>query len=270
MQKETCIWCLKSDDISLEHIVPESLGCPESFLLKSGVCPSCNNRFGRLDRALLTPFEIITVLLGVPRKKGKKPTVDGYSSFASDYDENGPAIYINRERFEIKTPTGRVLKGTNSNDPIRDFAYEILPNRKMRTSYNQELRFDKNSVRALFKIALESIAFFESLEIAREKRYDPVRKFMLTGAGDYRAIIMPDANNEHSSYFSPRNTKEGYSDMVGMTILGVGFICDFDPIFRGGKMIMEEAQRQELQAQVIPNYPKSLWKKNNKEFQGDR
>jgi len=42
----TCIWC-KSEhtDRSVEHIVPESLGCPRELVLRNGeVCDVCNSR----------------------------------------------------------------------------------------------------------------------------------------------------------------------------------------------------------------------------------
>ena len=89
MTDEICIWCRERPGTSLEHIAPDALGCPPDFVLTKGVCTECNQKNGQLDRALLTPFEIMTVMKGIPRKKGKKPTVDGFASFASGYDANG-------------------------------------------------------------------------------------------------------------------------------------------------------------------------------------
>ncbi len=80
---------------------------------------------------------------GIPRKKGKKPTVDGFASIASGYDENGPAFYINRESYPVQSPSGKWLRGTNSTDPIRDFEWEQHPDGTVKVSYNQELRFDR-------------------------------------------------------------------------------------------------------------------------------
>lgn len=263
MSADTCIWCDRSPAESLEHIAPDALGCPPEFVLTSGVCAKCNNKSGRLDRALLTPFEIITVMKGIPRKKGKKPTVDGFSTFSSGYDENGPVLYINREKHPVQTPTGKWLPGVKADDPIKDAKFEHRPDGTVHISYNQQLRFDRKAVRGLFKIAVEAIAFFEGLEAARSPELDPVRNFVLKGGGRFRAIMMPDQNSTYESYFSPCARKEGYARVCGMTLLGIGFLCDFDPEFKGGEMLLAEMRRQSVSGQVIPNWPHQLWVENN-------
>jgi hypothetical protein len=263
MSGEPCIWCGSTPADSLEHIAPDALGCPPEFVLSVGVCGKCNHRNGRLDRALLTPYEIITVMKGIPRKKGRRPTVDGFSSFSSGYDENGPVLYINREKHAVQTPDGKWLKGTNANDPIKDAKWELQPDGRVDISYNQEIRFDRKAVRGLFKIAVEAIAFFEGLDAARDPSLAPARHFVSNGGGDFRAIIMPDQNPNYESYFGPCYTKEGYSRVFWMTILGIGFGCDFDPEFRGGKMLLEEIRRQSMKGQVVPNWPRRLWFENN-------
>jgi hypothetical protein len=263
MNEETCIWCGEVPANSLEHIAPDALGCPTEFVLPVGVCARCNQKNGRVDRALLTPYEIITVIKGIPRKKGKRPTVDGYSSFSSGYDGNGPVLYINREKHAVQTPDGKWLQGTNANDPIKDTKWELLPDGMVDISYKQELRFDRKAVRGLFKIAVEAIALFEGLEAARDPNLAPAKRFVMDGGGNFRAIIMPDKNPAYESYFGPCYAKEGYSRVYWMTLLGIGFACDFDPEFRGGKMLLEEIRRQSLGGQVIPNWPRRLWQENN-------
>lgn len=263
MNEEVCIWCAKKPGVSLEHIAPDALGCPQDFVLVQGVCADCNQRNGRLDRALLVPFEIITVVKGIPRKRGKKPTVDGFSSIASGYDENGPAFYINREKYPIQTPDGKWLKGTSTADPIKNLKWDKQPDGTVKISYDQELRFDRMAVRGLFKIAVEAIAFFEGLEAARNSDLDAVKHFVTEGGGNFRAILIPDQNSAYDSYFAPCFSKDGHSRVCGMTLLGIGFICDFDPTFSGGKMLLDEAKSQMQSAQVIPNWPRKLWLENN-------
>lgn len=264
---DLCIWCAQRAGTSLEHIVPDALGCPTEFVLKRGVCTRCNQRNGKLDRALLVPFEIVTVLKGVPRKRGKNPTVDGFSSISSGYDANGPAFYINREKHPILAPNGKWLGAATASDPIKNAKWEERPDGTAQISYEQELRFDRKAVRGLFKIAVEAIAFFEGLDAARLSALDQVKRFILEGAGNFRAIITPDQNPTYESYFAPSFAKDGFDRVVGVTILGVGFVCDFDPNFRGGAMLLAEAKKQSLQAQVIPNWPRDLWQKNNFLFQ---
>lgn len=263
MSQETCIWCGDGPAESLEHIAPDALGCPPEFVLTAGVCARCNHRNGRLDRALLVPYEIMTVVKGIPRKKGKRPTVDGYSSFSSSYDANGPVIYINREKHAVQPPIGKRLGGTNADDPIRDAKWEVRPDGTVNISYKQELRFDRKAVRGLFKIAIEAIAFFEGLDAARDPSLAHAKHFVMEGGGNFRAIMMPDQTAAYDSYFSPCFTKEGHSRVYGMTLLNIGFACDFDPQFRGGETLLAELRRQSMAGQVIPNWPRHLWLENN-------
>jgi hypothetical protein len=261
--KETCIWCGAFPADSLEHIAPDALGCPANFVLAVGVCAKCNHRNGRLDRALLTPYEIITVLKGIPRKKGKRPTVDGFASFSSSYDENGPVFYINREKHAVQTPSGKWLRGTSANDPIKDSNWQQLADGLVNITYKLELRFDRMAVRGLFKIAIESIAFFEGLGVIRNTDFDSVKHFVLKGGGNFRAIMMPDQNDTYDSYFGPCFGQEGFARVYGMTLLGIGFLCDFDPEFKGGKFLLSEMRNQSMSGQVIPNWPRHLWMENN-------
>lgn len=263
MTVESCIWCGSTPAVSLEHIAPDALGCPPNFVLRTGVCKSCNSKNGRLDRALLVPFEIITVLKGVLRKKNRRPTIDGFASIASSYDENGPVLFTNREKFPIITPDGKSLMGTNKSDPIKDFAHRAISDKEYEIKYSQELRFTVDTVRALFKIALESVAFFQGLEEARLPRYDKVRAFVKEGNGNFRALIMSDNNKNYDHYYNVAFSRPGFEPMVGMTILGIGFVCDFDPQFKGGKLLLSESRNHNHNAQVIPNWPKSLWVANN-------
>ncbi len=264
--QEICIWCDKKNTGSVEHILPESLGCPSEFILRKGVCQKCNNGFSRLDRALLTPFEIITFIKQIPRKRGKLPTVDGFRTFSSGYDTDGPIMFMNREKHSITMPGGQTLKGTTKLDPIKNAKWEWQLDGQVKSSFQQELRFDRKAVRCLFKIALESIAYFEGLETARDKRFDDVRHFVMKGGGNFRAVLMPDKNDQYQSYFGPRFVQAGQKDCIGMTILGVGFVCDFDPKFEGGTAVVRESKKQNICAQVIPNWPRDQWTKNNGKF----
>lgn len=205
---ESCIWCGKRPANSLEHIAPEALGCPRDFVLHTGVCARCNHRNGGLDRALLLPLEILTVFKGIPRKKGRPPTVDGFSSIASEYDENGPVFYMNREKFPVQI-------------------------------------------------------YFEGLDAARDPELDDVRRFVTAGGGSFRVIMTPDQSAQYDSWFSPCCRKPDNARVCGFTLLGIGFLCDFDTDFRGGIMLLDEIKRQSMNAQVIPNWPYALWKENN-------
>jgi hypothetical protein len=246
-----CIWCGKPDARSLEHILPESLGCPKGFVLATGVCVECNSKFGTLDSALLRPFELLTVQKGIPRKGGRKPTINRYSTIASDYDENGPTFFINRGNRSIEIPTGKRLGATSRKDDIVDFSVMRLPNGQDQISFKQKLLFDRVAVRCLFKIALESIAFYEGLEAAEHPAFDHIRRFVCDDEGSLKALLMEGGSFD--AYMGRRHSKAGCHPVVPFTILGVGFVCDFDPNFKNGDTMRAVALLTGESAIVLPS-----------------
>jgi hypothetical protein len=106
-----CIWCkAEANKSSVEHIIPEALGCPDGFVLHNGeVCVNCNAKLARLDRAVLDDFEILTFMLGILRKNGKNPTVANRGNIVGGYKEREKFIAINMERNSIKSPDGKII-----------------------------------------------------------------------------------------------------------------------------------------------------------------
>ena len=77
-----CIFCkVRSDDsVSVEHVIPESLGNTEHVLPPGVVCDKCNNYFARkIERPLLESvyFRQRTVSLAIPTKRGNAPRIVG-------------------------------------------------------------------------------------------------------------------------------------------------------------------------------------------------
>lgn len=73
-----CIFCKRSttDERSVEHILPESMGNAEHVLPMGAVCHSCNQYFCRkIERPLLesTLFRHLRSGMGVPSKRGRIP-----------------------------------------------------------------------------------------------------------------------------------------------------------------------------------------------------
>lgn len=77
MHMSKCIWCKKTNQPpSVEHIIPEVVGCPDGFVLNNGeVCRPCNNRLGHADRAIAHEFDFVLHHFNVPRKRGKPPEI---------------------------------------------------------------------------------------------------------------------------------------------------------------------------------------------------
>jgi hypothetical protein len=247
---ETCIWCQDSDDFTLEHILPDALGCPTDLTLDKCVCRECNRTNGKLDRALLKPFELMTVMKGIPRKKGRRPKIDGHSTFASGYDENGPALFFNRERFPVDTPLGKRLGPTSSIDVIERFDVNDLGDGTAEIKIKQRLVFDRSAVRGLFKIALELIAFHEGSAVVQAPQFDHVRRYVRYDEGKLYALLTPGGPFDH--YMPNRFSDETGGIVVPMTIHEIGFICDFSPDFRNGRNLAAAGMLMNTSSTKIP------------------
>ncbi len=77
-----CIFCKTASDgcVSVEHIIPESLGNTEHFLPTGWVCDTCNNYFAReVEKPFLDSLYGRTSRfeMRVPNKRGRIPPVSG-------------------------------------------------------------------------------------------------------------------------------------------------------------------------------------------------
>lgn len=79
-----CIFCKSdsSNSISLEHIIPESLGNKTQILSKGIVCDSCNNYFAlKIEKPVLEMpyFKSLRGRKVIVNKKGKVPRIQGFT-----------------------------------------------------------------------------------------------------------------------------------------------------------------------------------------------
>lgn len=250
-----CIWCLEHKPSTLEHIFPESLGCPRWLVLEEGVCGKCNNGFGNLDQALLKPFEPITVLLQIPRKGGKPPTIDQHASFMSLHSPVGPQIYINREKYKIAGDLPRTLAGTNAGDSIIKFEHSITLNGKQNLRMDFAFRFDRKAVRSLFKTALELIAFNAGHQAACDEIFDPIRLFVRRNKGDFLAVQgvgkIRDINSD--GFPVAADLDHNGHGTVKFEILGLAFECDFDPSAKNAKRCHAVDDFSKSRNALLPN-----------------
>jgi hypothetical protein len=243
-----CIWCTEQRQGTLEHIIPTSLGCPEWFVLTEGVCQKCNNKNGKLDHALLKPFELMTVFQGMPRKGGKAPTVDSHSSFASGYENGGPAFFFNRGKLPVKTPMGKALGPTSKRDVIEEFKITNLGDGTAEISLRQRLEFGREAVRGLFKIAFETLAFAAGTELVLDPKFDPIRSFVIDDLGSYHALMQTTAGNGDAHI---KIVGDG-TGLVSVDVFDQRFICDFHPTFRNGLNLMAIARLQDKWLAKLP------------------
>lgn len=76
-----CIYCNKPDEISVSHIIPESLG--KGPTLAQEVCKNCNNEINKMfEQKISDDFSAITNFLQLRGKRGKRPSIELEAQFA--------------------------------------------------------------------------------------------------------------------------------------------------------------------------------------------
>jgi len=235
-----CLWCGAVDYYpSLEHIVPEALGCPDGFILTDGVCASCNNGLGHVDQALVRQFEVVTVMTGIPRKKGKRPTIEGWAPIHGSIGPEGPEIHLNAGPGDV-TIGRKVLKpvggstGVHSVNVTRHGSEATL-------SFGIDIGRDPKLRRALYKIGLETIAYFNGMPRALHTDLDPVRAYVRQGIGDFAALVMDAEDGAGHRISLPYAGPDGL--IVPVTLFGITFLLDLLPGQSGLDRLEAELRR---------------------------
>ncbi|WP_192247414.1 HNH endonuclease [Mesorhizobium caraganae] len=223
-----CIWCgAATFDPSLEHILPEALGCPPGFVLSNDVCAKCNNGFGHLDRALLRQFELITFLGNVPRKRGKAPSLDSWSSILGRYTEAGPELHINGGPGPAEA-FGKRLKPAQATKDLENLSFKATDGFAT-VKFSQRFGDDPKFVRALYKVAFGVAVYWLGPAVASTPEMAAVKKFVRKGRGEFSAVLIA-GSGRHDHHFEPPYREEDTAYLaVGMRIFGIDFVTDFDP-----------------------------------------
>lgn len=242
-----CIWCL--DDfvkLSLEHGIPEALGCPPDLELHDTTCAECNNRLGTIDQALLKPFEAITVMYGVPRKKGKPPTIDSWRAISSKHKSDGPHIFINGGPGVVDAEGKKLYPAAKSNG-VTDLW--MKPD-EGKLGFSMEFGNDPRFLPALYKIGLNLVARNYGTAVAAGHDYDHIRAFVGQDKSTpaLTAVLATEVVPRAVTHASGPIVKPGRPyPMFRVTLLGVTLIIDLAPDqpglrdMRGAATIMGES-----------------------------
>lgn len=224
-----CIWCLNDfPKLSLEHGIPEALGCPPDLKLHDTTCAECNNRLGTIDQALLKSFEAISVMYGVPRKKGRPPTVDSWRSISSKHRTDGPHIFINGGPGVVDAEGKKLYPAAKSNG-VTDLW--VKPE-EGKLGFRMEFGNDPRFLPALYKIGLNLVAKNYGAAAAAGPDYDHIRSFV---AGDkaappLTAVLATEVIPRAVTHASAPIMKLGQSyPIFQITILGVTLLVDLAP-----------------------------------------
>lgn len=224
-----CIWCKKeSNSRSVEHIIPEALGCPVGFYLKEGdVCQSCNNRLSHLDQAVIDEFDIPAFMWDVPRKKNRLPGIDNRGNLIGRYINNkNKTILINMDNKAIEIEGHRVAGYGKSKRNVRAEFEKDGTNAKI--SFSIEFGEGPKFVRGILKIALSSLAYFIGAKEVLSPKYDAIRDLIINNKGQ-RKILLKECKDisYRNQVWSPYVGNEGYA--IALRIVIVEFAVDLTP-----------------------------------------
>ena len=224
-----CIWCVNSFlKLSLEHVIPEALACPPDLEMHNIACEGCNSKLGHVDNGLVKQFEAVSVILGVPRKEGKPPTIDSWRAISSKHNTDGPHIFINGGPGTVSVGGKNLYPAAKSNG-ITDLW--IRPE-EGKFGFGMQFGNDPRFLRALYKIGLSLVGKHFGPTVAAGAAYNHVRAFVggVKTAPVLTAILMKEIVPQPVSSASGPILKDGYAyPMFRVGILGATFVLDLDP-----------------------------------------
>lgn len=252
-----CLWCRAPKyRADLEHVVPEALGCPPWLVLEDGVCKACNNGLGHVDQALVRQFEMAAFIGGVPRKKGRKPSVDGWASLATRHGADGPEVHFNAGPGDW-TVGARRVKPASAATGVLDHSF--TPDGMMTTvSFGLAFGEDPKLARALYKLGLGLLAAREGLPVALDARYDAVRRFVRQGEGDFRYLAIPGDDPHGHAFWPFWRGPNGEGPLIPIRLFGVEITLDLDAGQRClARLQTELSNQEELAWRRLPDRPAS-------------
>ncbi len=189
-----CIFCGQESkpDAPPEHVFPEVIGSPPGAVLSNGeVCQDCNHRLAPLDRALADSTDLLRFFSGVRSKRGKPPTISGRPNLKASEVDGNPTLHILSGKHGSQVlPNGSRLRAGRDN--VNRVKLTHLRRRGREVEFNLEAAMFHHPLllRALHKLALGTIALHLGADAARSPDMDPVRHYVLKGAGPERPVVV--------------------------------------------------------------------------------
>lgn len=230
MSASQCIWCKQTgNSSSVEHVIPEAVGCPKELILKNGeVCRACNTKLAFLDRAIVDEFDVPAFHSGVSRKKSRPSRIDSRGNMVGYRTDQGPVFAINMERYPVTTPDGvRVAAAGGSTRNIRAKLEKVGD--RAQISFKTPFGSSPLFVRGIHKIALGSVAYFLGAEAALQPDMDSVRSHVLQGVGERRIIVRPTGDTDYRNVVWVPYKQEGGALTVVLRLATLEFVVDLSP-----------------------------------------
>jgi len=246
-----CIFCLRADQPhSEEHIIPQGLVGTEDVVASNGtdsetvrftlangeVCRDCNSRMSEIDRSLQDAVGILRVYWNhVGTKKGTPATATRPGLLATRRP-GGPHIILNEESHAVTTESGTVIPPAdgrrNALEGVRiNFGSDGKPRD---ATFIQPITLTKKVIRAMHKIAFETMCFQRGAAKVLDSRYDALRRYILRGNGS-RSVGVPRDLSSISADTVMRRPVVGLQrlvntlDFIAELRMGITFRIDLTP-----------------------------------------
>lgn len=216
-----CIFCKTTAGpfLSKEHIVPESLGNTKFTLPPGIVCDRCNNGpLALLDDHLIRQeyINFARTWFKVPNKTGTVPQTRVRNMNISHTDTG---VHI---ELPNHSPKHLIESPPDENGMIH---FKL----KMR-GRKQTVKESRKLARALYKIALEFIAYDFGADEALKEKYDEVRHIVIDKTNDFAGYILTTGNKpEPKCHFRHQEIEvPGYGKLrvFQFSIYGQQFVFD--------------------------------------------
>lgn len=244
-----CIWCLREAENTtnkhIEHIIPESLGCPLEFVLPSSiVCRRCNNELAKLDQSVVGELEVFRFMHQISGKGGKPPTIATRGNVRGQIVDGKPTILFNKSR-EMQQMGDYTVSGMGKSPRNIIPTFDELPGGLGRVRFSHPLFEDWKAIRGLYKIAFESLVFFLGAELGVEGRFDSVREFVMRGTSPKRRVILRDpGDSRYLHEATPPWVDANGQYVVRLRLAVVEFIADLSSDVSLFPKLLAEAQNQ--------------------------
>jgi hypothetical protein len=223
-----CIYCLKQHNSkSIEHVIPEAIGCPENAILQNGeVCSKCNNELGHnIDMHLKDAFDFLLFNCNISRKKHRFPVVASRGNLFAEYINGKPNVYFNTGNKSVLTGSQKKLVAYNPSNK-RHVKIDYYRNgNEINFNFSVTIGEDIRFTRAIFKIALGSLTLQKGIDETLNQEYNNIRSFILTGSPVLYCIATSDEKPIVQNILYPLWEKEHHF-IVPIRLLGMDFLCD--------------------------------------------
>lgn len=225
-----CIWCKKDDQApSVEHIIPEALGCPDGFVLTGGtVCRACNNNLASLDRAVIDDFDVPAFLAGIPRKGGRPPAILNRGNVRATVGRRGPQMSFNMDRHPVRAHDGAALPPVGGSSRNIRASFE-RSGRIGTVSFSTEIGRNPKFVRGIVKIAVSATAYFLGPDTVLSADFDGVRDFVRNGSGARQILMLMGEGASYFNQVSPPFVSEAGGYGIGFRLAHMDFLVDMSP-----------------------------------------